>query len=67
MDNIKVEILTTQEVADLVKEDKRTIERKAQNGFYPSYVCNKHGRCYKFHKQNLLNFLFPSEGLNDCI
>lgn len=59
---LNIEILTTKEVAELVREDKRTIERKAQSGFYPSNVCSKHGRFYKFHKQNLLNFLFPVEG-----
>lgn len=65
LDDIKrtedIEILTTVEVAKLIRENKRTIEIKAKNGFYPSSVCNKQGRLYKFHKQNLLNFLFPKE------
>jgi hypothetical protein len=30
-------------------------------------VCSKHGRFYKFHKQNLINFLFPVEGWYECL
>jgi hypothetical protein len=59
--NVEVEILTTIEVAKLIREDKRTIEIKAKNGFYPPSVCNRQGRLYKFHKQNLLKFLFPDD------
>lgn len=54
-----IEILDTLTVAKLLGEDVRTIQNKAKKGFYPKYVCNKHGRCYIFNKQELLKFLFP--------
>ncbi len=54
------EILNTIEVAKLLKSDKRTIERKAKSGYYPSDVCGKHGRYWLFNKQKLLSFIFPN-------
>lgn len=51
-------ILTVGEVAILVHEHKRTIERKAKSGFYPPNVCGKHGRTWLFNKEELLKFIF---------
>ena len=52
------EILNVNEVAKLLKSDKRTIERRAQKGLYPEGVCGKHGRYWLFNKQKLLQFIF---------
>ena len=52
------EILNVNEVAKLLKSDKRTVERNAKNGKYPKGVCGKHGRFWLFNKQKLLQFIF---------
>jgi len=57
---MEIEILNAREVAELLKSDKRTVERKAKSGFYPSDVCGKHGRYYLFNKAKLLEFIFSS-------
>lgn len=54
------EILNVKEVAELLKSDKRTVERKAKQGYYPPNVCGKHGRYWLFNKQELLKFVFSS-------
>ena len=55
---MEVVLLTVNEVADLLHSHKRTIERKASNGEYPSNVCGKHGRVWLFNKEELLKFIF---------
>ena len=52
------EILNTKEVAELLKSDKRTVERRAKNGEYPAGVCGRHGRYWLFNKQKLLQYIF---------
>ena len=52
------EILNVNEVAKLLKADKRTVERNAKKGFYPKGICGKHGRYWLFNKQKLLQFIF---------
>ena len=54
------EILNVNEVAKLLKSDKRTIERRAQKRLYPEGVCGKHGRYWLFNKQKLLQYIFQS-------
>lgn len=53
-----MEILNTKEVAQLLKSDIRTIQKKAENGDYPNGVCGKHGRYWLFNKDKLLEFIF---------
>lgn len=53
-----MEILTTKEVAKLVHSDVRTIQKKAESGYYPKNVCGRHGRYWLFNKENLLKFVF---------
>lgn len=53
-----MEILNTKEVAELLKSDKRTIQKKAERGEYPKGVCGKHGRYWLFNKEKLLNYIF---------
>lgn len=55
---IKMEILNTKEVANLLGTTKRTVERKAKNGEYPLGVCGKHGRFWLFNKEKLIQFVF---------
>ena len=52
------EILNVNEVAKLLKADKRTIERNAKQGKYPKGVCGKHGRYWLFNKRLLLESIF---------
>lgn len=54
------EILNVKEAAELLRADKRTVERKAKAGYYPPNVCGKHGRYWLFNKQELLKFVFQS-------
>lgn len=56
--NFYSEILNTNEVAKLLKSDKRTIERRAKNGEYPPGVCGRHGRYWLFNKTKLLQYIF---------
>ena len=55
-----MEILNTKEVAQLLKTDIRTIQRKAENGDYPPQVCGKHGRYWLFNKEELLKHIFKT-------
>lgn len=52
-----MEILTTKEVAKLVHSDVRTIQKKAESGYYPKNVCGRHGRYWLFNKENSLLIL----------
>lgn len=52
------EILNVNEVAKLLKADKRTIERNAKKGVYPKGICGKHGRFWLFDKDKLLQYIF---------
>ena len=56
------DILNTKEVAQLLKSDVRTIQRKAEAGQYPKGVCGKHGRYWLFNKTKLLEYVF-----NECV
>lgn len=53
-----MDIINTKEVANIVKSDKRTIERRARAGYYPQGVCGRHGRYWLFNKEKLLEFIF---------
>ena len=53
-----MEILNTKEVAQLLKSDIRTIQRRAESGHYPSGVCGKHGRYWLFNKDKLIEYIF---------
>lgn len=55
-----MKILNVKEVAELLKADKRTIERRAKAGYYPQGVCGKHGRYWLFNEEKLLEFVFAS-------
>jgi excisionase family DNA binding protein len=55
-----MELLNTKEVAQLLKSDKRTIQRKAEQGKYPQGVCGKHGRYWLFNKELLLQHIFKT-------
>ncbi len=56
-------ILTLKETAKLLKTDKRTLQKRAQKGYYPSDVCGRDGRKYLFNEEALLNFIFPKENV----
>lgn len=58
-----MKILTTSEVAKLLRSDKRTIQIKAKSGYYPKNVCTQHGRHYLFNEEALWNFLFKTESV----
>jgi hypothetical protein len=53
-----MDILHTDDVAKMLKVNKRTIQIHAQNGVYPPNVCIKYGRIYCFNKDALLEWLF---------
>jgi len=53
-------ILNVKEVAELLKSDKRTIERRAKAGYYPQNVCGRHGRYWLFNEEKLIEFIFSS-------
>lgn len=55
-----MEILNAKDVAKLLKSSPRTIERKAQKGYYPPEVCGKHGRYWLFDKEKLIEFVFSA-------
>lgn len=55
-----MKILTAKEVAELLRADKRTVERRAKNGEYPPEVCGKHGRYWLFNEEKLLQYIFKS-------
>ena len=52
-----MELITTKEVAKLVHSDVRTIQKKAEAGYYPRSVCGRHGRYWLFNKTNLIKFV----------
>lgn len=56
-----MEIMQTQEVAKLLKVNKRTVQNHAQNGMYPPTVCMKYGRKYFFNKDALIEWLFSGQ------
>jgi len=53
-----LELITTKEVAKLVHSGRRTIQKKAEAGYYPKSVCGRHGRYWLFNKENLMKFIF---------
>lgn len=55
-----MKILNVKEVAEMLKSDKRTIERRAKAGFYPKDVCGRHGRYWLFNEEKLIEFIFSS-------
>ena len=59
-----MKILTTNEVAKVLRADKRTIQLKAKNGYYPKNVCTRHGRYYLFNEEALWDFLFKTNGVS---
>ncbi len=62
-----MKILNTKEVARLLRTDKRSIQQKAKNGYYPSNVCAQHGRFYLFNEEALMRFLFKTNEQTTCI
>ncbi len=54
--------ITTKDVAKLVHSDIRTIQKKAEAGYYPKCVCGRHGRYWLFHEENLIKFIFGELG-----
>ena len=50
-------IMTTEEIAQLLKVDIRTIQRMAKKEIYPKSVCFRVGKQYRFNKEALLEFL----------
>ena len=56
-----MDIMQTQEVAKLLKVNKRTVQNHAQNGMYPPTVCMKYGRKYFFNKDALIEWLFSGQ------
>lgn len=53
-----MKIINTKEVAAIVGQDKRTVERKAKRGDYPKGVCGKHGKFWLFNEEKLLEYIF---------
>jgi len=58
-----MDILHTDDVARMLKVNKRTIQNHAQNGTYPPQVCMKYGRQYFFNKEELLKWLFSGKAV----
>lgn len=56
-------IIHTDEVAKMLKVNKRTVQNHAQNGMYPPTVCMKYGRQYCFNKEALLEWLFSGNAV----
>ena len=54
-------ILTAEEVAKLLRVDKRTIQRLAKKKYYPQNVCAKVGRQYRFIEEELKKFIFSKQ------
>ncbi len=54
-------IITTEEVAKMLRIDKRTVQRQAKEEYYPKNVCTKVGTQYRFLKEELMKFLFSKE------
>ncbi len=56
-----MKILTTEEAAKLLRTDVRTLQKRAQKGYYPSNVCGRDGRKYLFNEEKLLEFVFSNK------
>lgn len=56
-----MKVMTIEEVAKLLKIDKRTLQKQAQKGYFPSGVCGRVGRKYLFNEEALLNFVFSNK------
>ena len=56
-----MQILTTEEASKLLKTDVRTLQKRAQKGYYPARVCGRDGRKYLFNEDALLEFVFSDK------
>ena len=54
-------ILKTEEVAEMLRVDPRTIQRQAKDARFPECVCTKVGNQYRFIKEELIKYLFKKE------
>lgn len=55
-----MEILTSNQVAELLHSDVRTVQKNAKSGKYPKGVCGQHGKYWLFNKEELLKFIFQT-------
>ncbi len=56
-----MEIIQTEEVAQLLNVCKRTVQNNAKDGVFPPSVCMRYGRKYFFDKDALCKWLFSGQ------
>lgn len=56
-----MDIIQTDDIAKLLKVNKRTVQNHAKDGVFPSNVCRKCGRKYYFNKDAFIEWFFSGQ------
>ena len=56
-----MDIIQTDDIAKLLKVNKRTVQNQAKEGIFPPNVCRKCGRKYYFNKDAFIEWFFSGQ------